>query len=280
MRILVTGGSGYLGTHIRRFFSAEDFSRRSHLNITNPLDAQMAEDYDVVIHLAAHLDKSPAAAETCFGVNAEAVTNLLRHMHPNSAFIYASTKDVYGSHAAQYDPVPETCPTDYAGHSALEWSKLIGERYVEYYAQTRGFRAAIFRLSTVYAPLSEGNEAGFVGAYVDAVKFGTAVRLPGGGEPRRDILHVDDLARACKAFIDSPIQLATYNLGGGPANSTTLRGLMETIAAEMGVSAVIDEANPLPAPVPLHYVSGLTKIETELEWKPEIGIAEGIRTLF
>jgi nucleoside-diphosphate-sugar epimerase len=280
MRILVTGGSGYLGTHLRRFFSAEDFSRRSHLNVTNPLDAQMAEDYDVVIHLAAHLDKSPAAAQACFGINGEGVANLLRHMHPNSAFIYASTKDVYGPHAGHYDPVPETCPTDFAGQSALEWSKLIGERYVEYYAQTRGFRAAIFRLSTVYAPPSEWNEPGFVGAYVDAVKFGTPVRLPGGGEPRRDILHVDDLASACKAFIDSPIQLATYNVGGGSANATSLRGLLDTIATEMGVSAVIDEENPLPAPVPLNYVSDLTKIETELEWRPQIGIPEGIRTLF
>lgn len=279
MRILVTGGSGYLGTHIRRFFSADDFSRRSHLDILNPLDARMVEDYDAVIHLAAHLDKSPDGAESCFRVNAEGVANLLRHMQPNSAFIYASTKDVYGPHAAEYELVPETCPTDYDGHSALEWSKLIGERYVEYYARTRGFRAGIFRLSTVYAPLTDGNEPGFVGAYVDAVKFGTAVRLP-EGEPRRDLLHVEDLARACRAFIDAPVMLGTYNVGGGAENSTSLRGLLAVIANEMGVSAVIDEENPLPMPVPLNYLSDLKKVETELGWSPEIGIAEGVKTLF
>lgn len=280
MRTLVTGGSGYLGTHLRSYFAAEDFSRRSHLNIMNPMDARMVEDYDVVIHLAAHLDKSPEAADLCFRVNAEGTANLLRHMHPYAAFIYASTKDVYGTHAAQYRPVPETCPTDYAGQSALEWSKLIGERYVEYYAQTLGFRAAIFRLSTVYAPLTEGNEPGFVGNYVDAVKFGVSVRLPGAGEPRRDLLHVDDLARACKAFIDAPTLLGTYNVGGGEANSVSLRELMRTIAEEMGCQEVIDEDNPLPAPALMNYVSDLTKIETELGWKPEIGVNEGIRTLF
>jgi nucleoside-diphosphate-sugar epimerase len=268
-----------LGTHLRRFFSADDFSRRSHLDILNPLDAAMVEDYDVVIHLAAHVDKSPEGAESCFRVKGERVSNLLRHVQPNTAFIYASTKDVYGPHAAQYELVPETCPTDYAGHSALEWSKLIGERYVEYYAHARGFRAAIFRLSTVYAPLTDGNEPGFVGAYVDAVKFGTPVRLP-AGEPRRDLLHVDDLAKACRAFIDSSVMRGTYNVGGGAENSTSLRGLLAIIATEMGVNAVIDEANHLPAPIPLNYLSDLTKVETELGWSPEIGIADGVKTLF
>ena len=56
MKILVTGGSGYLGTHVRRFFSADDFSRRSNLDILNTYDVDRVADYDVVIHLAAHLD--------------------------------------------------------------------------------------------------------------------------------------------------------------------------------------------------------------------------------
>ena len=59
MKILVTGGSGFLGTHIRQFFNADDFSRRSGFDILNMQDAQKVEDYDVVIHLAAKLDKSP-----------------------------------------------------------------------------------------------------------------------------------------------------------------------------------------------------------------------------
>src|ERR671925_581853 len=66
MKILVTGGSGYLGTHVRRFFQADDFSRRSFRDVLNPYDAETVADYDVVIHLAAHMDKSREAAETCF----------------------------------------------------------------------------------------------------------------------------------------------------------------------------------------------------------------------
>src|SRR5258706_374621 len=162
LRVLVTGGSGYLGTHVRRFFDAEDFSRRSHLDLLSSLDASRVAAYDVVIHLAAHLSKVPAEADLCFRTNVEGTVNLLREMSPQSVFIFASTKDVYGAHADNFDEVPETCSTDFASHGALEWSKLIAEKYVQYYAAERNFRSCIFRLSTVYARPSEGNQNGFV----------------------------------------------------------------------------------------------------------------------
>jgi CDP-paratose 2-epimerase len=279
MRILVTGGSGYLGLHVRRFFNAEDFSRRSHLDVLNPHDAALAADYDVVIHLAAHLDKASEAAETCFRTNAEGTANLLRHMRPSSVFIYASTKDVYGSWADQFAEVPETCQTSYCGQSALEWSKLMGEKYVQYYAEARDLRACIFRLSTVYARPSEDNEAGFVTHYVESIKRGWPLRLPLGGSPVRDILHVEDFSRACRAFIDSPLASGLYNLGGGRENATTLRGIVDTVARMIELEPVIDREARVPAPVPLNYVSDLTRIGAQLKWQPEIGIEEGLRSL-
>src|SRR5260370_39893937 len=82
LRVLFTGGSGYLGTHVRRFFDAEDFSRRSHLDVLSSLDASEAAAYDVVIHLAALLSKDPAEADLCFPTHVEATVNLLREMPP------------------------------------------------------------------------------------------------------------------------------------------------------------------------------------------------------
>jgi nucleoside-diphosphate-sugar epimerase len=279
MRILVTGGSGYLGSHVRRFFGADDFSRHSQLDVLNTVDVTRVADYDVVIHLAAHLDKDPAGAELCFRTNAEGTANILRQMQPNSVFILASTKDVYGEHANGYDEVPETCPTDYCGQTALEWSKLMGERYVDFYARQRNIRACIFRLSTVYARPSEGIEYGFVTHYVESVKRGWPIRLPLEGRPVRDILHVDDFSRACKAFIDSSLPQALYNLGGGKANATTLREMIDTVARLIQCNPVIDNELQLPAPVPLNYISDLTRIRGELGWEPEIGIEEGLRSL-
>src|SRR5829696_4865486 len=135
MKTLVTGGSGYLGTYVRQFFSADDFSRRSNLDILDEQAAEKVADYDVVIHLAAHFDKHPDGARECFRTNAQGTANIIRNMKPRSIFIYASTKDVYGSHASAFDYVAEDTSTEYCGQSAFEWSKLIGERYVEYYSR-------------------------------------------------------------------------------------------------------------------------------------------------
>lgn len=279
MRVLVTGGSGYLGIHVRRFFNADDFSRRSHLDVLNPHDAALASDYDAVIHLAAHLDKDPEAAESCFRTNAEGTANLLRNMQPNSVFIYASTKDIYGSWADSYEEVPETCPTAYCGQSALEWSKLMGEKYVEYYGAQNNLRTCIFRLSTVYARPSEDNEPGFVTHYVESVKRGWPIRLPLAGKPVRDILHVNDFSTACKAFIDSSLPTGLYNLGGGRKNAATLRELIEAVGRMIELEPVIDNETNLPAPIPLNYVSDLSRIKTQLGWEPEINIEEGLRSL-
>lgn len=278
MKVVVTGGSGFLGTYVRRFFNADDFSRRSGFDVLNLNDAQAVADYDVVIHLAAYLDKSPEAAEQCFLVNVEGTVNLLRAMSPNAVFVFASTKDVYGHFADDYAEVPENCRTDFHGQNALEWSKLIAEKYVEFYANEKNFRSCIFRLSTIYAPLSEGNEPNFVTFYAEAVKFGTPVRLPLGGEPIRDVLYVEDFARACRAFVDSEIVHGFYNLGGGRANALSLRELLANFEELAGAQAVV-APEAAPAPVPLNYITDLTKINDELNWQPRIPLLDGLRSL-
>jgi nucleoside-diphosphate-sugar epimerase len=279
MRILVTGGSGYLGTYVRQFFSADDFSRRSNLDLLNDDDVQMVQDYDVVIHLAAHFDKHPDGAQECFRTNAEGTRNVLRYMRPGSVFIYASTKDVYGSHASETEDVGENTSTEYAGQTAFEWSKLLGEKYIEYYARQREFRACIFRMSTVFARPSEGNDFGFVTHYVESIKHRRPIRLPVGVDPVRDILYVDDLSRACRTFIHSSVPFGLYNLGGGRLNAVSLRGIIERVAKMIEIEPVVEEDARLPTPVPLRYVSDLTRITDELNWRPQIGIDDGLRVL-
>jgi nucleoside-diphosphate-sugar epimerase len=280
MKIIVTGGSGYLGAHVRQFLEAEDFSRRTtSRDILSEADCAMLEDYDAVVHLAAFLDKTPAYATESFRINAEGTANVLRSLRPGAAFVYVSTKDVYGPHAANYDEVPEGCPTLYSGQSALEWSKLLGEHYTQYYGAARNLRTCVFRLSTCYAPPTPNNEPGFVGHYLNLVREGWPVRLPGGGTPVRDLLHVDDLARACRAFIDSSVTAGLYNLGGGRDNALSLRSLVETMGRLLETTPNIDEDARTPAPVPLNYVSDITKIEGDLGWRPQMDTEEGLRTL-
>jgi CDP-paratose 2-epimerase len=280
MKVLVTGGSGYLGTHVSRFFNADDMSRRSGRDILKVEDAAAVGTYDVVIHLAAHLDKSQDGEEETYRTNVEGTINILRQMRGDAVFIYASTKDVYGRFADNYPQVEESCPTLYSGQTPLEWSKLIAERYVEYYAHSRHFRSCIFRLSTVYAPASAGNAPNFVGHFADTINLGERLALPGSGQPRRDILHVDDFVSACQAFIDSVIRHGLYNLGGGAANALTLRELVAKMESVSGLQAVIDEETVVPAPIPMNYVSNITLIDQELGWRPNINLDDGLKTLF
>jgi nucleoside-diphosphate-sugar epimerase len=119
-----------------------------------------------------------------------------------------------------------------------------------------------------------------VAHYVDAVKYGEPLRLPMQGRPVRDILHVEDLCKACEAFVDSSIPSGIYNVGGGKENALSLSDLVNRVADLMQCSAVIDEESYIPAPMPFNYVSDLTHIKRELGWHPAIGIDEGLKRLF
>jgi nucleoside-diphosphate-sugar epimerase len=278
MKTLVTGGSGYLGTYIRQFFSADDFSRRSGFDVRNEYNAERVRDYDAVIHLAAHFDKSPEGAPQCYQTNADGTRNVLQNMKPGSVFIYASTKDVYGTNASETEDVGEDTSTEYCGQSAFEWSKLIGEQYVRYYAAKNDLRACIFRMSTIFARPSEGNEPGFVTHYVESIKNRRPIRLPAGVDPVRDILYVDDLSRACREFMKSTIPFGLYNLGGGRLNAISLRGIVERVSKLIEIEPVIEEVTP-PVQMPLRYVSDTTRITNDLGWRPQIGIDSGLAVI-
>ena len=279
MKTLVTGGSGYLGTHVQTFFDADDFSRRSGLDIRDEEAVKKVVDYDLVIHLAAHFDKDHSGAQECYRTNAEGTANVIRNMRPGSVFVYASTKDVYGSHADGYEYVDESTSTDYCGQSAFEWSKLIGEKYVEYYARKQEIRACIFRLSTVFARPSDGNAPGIVTHYVESVKHRTPIRLPAGVDPVRDILYVDDFSRACRQFFNSKVEFGLYNLGGGCKNEVSLRDMIRRVGEMIKIEPIIQDEPSIPSPVPLRYVSDVKRVTDELDWKPNIGVYGGLQQI-
>lgn len=278
MKILVTGASGYLGSHVRRYFAADDLSRRSGLDICRSEDVEIVRNYDAVIHLGALIDKSSKAIEQIYAVNVGGTINLLRNLRSGQVFIFASTKDVYGKHADRYSEVPEDCSTEFCGQNAYEWSKFIAEKYVQFYAHRAGARAAIFRLSTTYAPPTPGNSGGFVNLFASAVKNNRQLRLKMRGEQRRDLLHVRDLARAFELFIASSIQSEVFNIGGGKQNSTTLIELVRMLGELTGKEPRV-ELSDEPVAEQAHYVTDLAKISRLLDWRPEIGIREGLKTI-
>jgi nucleoside-diphosphate-sugar epimerase len=277
-RVLVTGGSGYLGTFVRRYFAADDFSRRSGWDVCNPDHAQRVTEYDAVIHMAACLDKRVEAERRCFDVNVTGTVNILRNLGPDQTLILISTKEVYGRKAANLPVVDENCPILFDGHTAYDWSKLLAEQYAEYYTHRIGARLGIFRLSSCFAPISTGNKGSFVNIFADAVINGHKLILKSRGAHVRDLLHVTDLCRALEAFLDSGLRREIFNLGGGLSHAVSLFDLVCLIgelAAKTPVVEPIDE----PDPGVSRFVTDTGKIERALGWRPALSLRDGLATI-
>jgi nucleoside-diphosphate-sugar epimerase len=70
-----------------------------------------------------------------------------------------------------------------------------------------------------------------------------------------------------------------YNLGGGSQNALSLREIIDNVAEIIQCNPVFDESAPLPPPVPLNYITDLTRVREELGWYPQTGIEEGLKSL-
>src|SRR5258706_12238393 len=87
------------------------------------------------------------------------------------------------------------------------------------------------------------------------------------------------ISRGLAAHSSTLMTRGLYNLGGGPRNALSLREIIDRIAEIIQCNPVFDEAAPLPTPVPLNYVTDLTRVREELNWEPQIGIEEGLKSL-
>jgi nucleoside-diphosphate-sugar epimerase len=276
-RILITGGSGYLGSHVRNYFGADNFSRSIGRDVTNPDHASCIADYDAVVHLAASVDKTDDGEPAAFDVNVRGTVNLLRFLRKDQIFLMTSTKEVYGRHANALESVNEECPID-RRWGAYAWSKFIAEECVAYYAVRARARAAVFRLSTTYAPVNARGKGTFVNLFADSIRNGDVISLAGGGCQVRDFLHVNDFARAIERFLASDVRFGTFNIGGGASNATTLNGLAETLGALIGRAPRVESVNS-PQSVQTRYVTDNGKAGAELGWSPEISLRAGLRTI-
>jgi len=258
MRIAVTGGGGYLGYHVTKYFNATPLSRRMGFDITDKEQCQQLRDYDVVIHMATSVDKSEKQPDEVFRVNVQGTLNVAQTLRAGQTLIHASTRDIY------------------AAEGAYAISKLISDKYVIYYAKHNGFKAGIFRLSTTYAPPTNGST--FVNLFVKSIQEGTRISLLMEGKQKRCFLYVNDLSRAFEKFIDSERVHEIYDIGGGARNSTTLLGLVKIIEDVVGKKAEVSLSKEKVKGT-VHYVAFLHRISGELGWEPKVSIKAGIRKI-
>jgi UDP-glucose 4-epimerase len=310
MKILVTGGAGFIGSHIVEALLGEghavavidDLSSgsRDNLPATVPLHvvdivdtAAVAgviatERPDAVCHQAAQMSVSRSVREPLFDarVNCIGLINVLdAAVHSGCRrFVFASSGGVlYGDVTT---PAPESTPANPVSPYGI--TKWVGERYLAFYAAEHGITAVALRYSNVYGPRQNPHgEAGVVAIFSKKLLAGEPATINGDGRYVRDYVYGPDVARAnVLALTDpasrcSPGSLTSLNIGTGIGTDVVeLEALIRESVAATGA------ARPGPLPLPLHGPARPGDLRSNLVdaalagrvlgWKPTVPLAEGI----
>jgi CDP-paratose 2-epimerase len=254
-----------------------------------------------VLHLAAQvavttsLNDPIADAEINIG-GTLAVLEAIRRHNPTAPVVFASTNKVYGklvgeqscrrveerylpAHAAFGSGVSEATPLDL--YSPYGCSKGAADQYVRDYARVFGLRTAVLRMSCIYGPRQFGTEdQGWIAHFLIQALRGLPITIYGDGYQVRDALFVQDAVAAWLGALEriEEVKGRVFNLGGGRANSVSLREMMQLIAELHGRHPDVsyDEWRPGDQP---WYVSDITAISDALRWTPRVGIREGLHRL-
>jgi CDP-paratose 2-epimerase len=232
-------------------------------------------------------------------------TNLLGTIHILEAVrrsklqppvLFTSTNKVYGrlgsvslrEGASRYEPEDECiCRSGAGENESLEFlspygcSKGSADQYVLDYARSFHIDATVFRMSCIYGPYQLGSEdQGWVAHFLRQAMKGEPVTIYGDGKQVRDLLYVGDLVTAMRLTQKNIKTTAgqAFNLGGGPANSTSLIELLEQLRVITGSPVHVDWG-PERLADQKWYVANTSKIQSLLGWKPTVSVPEGLRRL-
>jgi CDP-paratose 2-epimerase len=254
-----------------------------------------------VLHLAGQVAVTTSLDDPIddFEVNARGTLNVLeavRHVNGDAPVIFASTNKVYGrvldldemrredqrcapASDTYESGVSEAAPLDF--HSPYGCSKGAADQYVRDYARVFDLRTAVMRMSCVYGPRQFGTEdQGWIAHFLLRALRGETITIYGDGYQVRDALHVDDAVDAWLGVLDKIDDVGgeVFNLGGGSANTLSLRELL-MLMTDMGRRpAAIRYDGWRPGDQPW-YVSDIRKLRRMTGWSPRISLERGLRSL-
>ena len=301
--ILVTGGAGFIGSHIVDTLIAAGYSvavvdnlhtgKRENLNPaahfyevdireTDVLgDVFEAEKPAAVVHEAALADVRASLREpvTYAAVNVIGTINLLeaaRAVGTVRKFLFASTGGaIYGDPAEL--PASESCPTRPLDPYGA--SKLAGEGFIATYRHNYGLEFCVLRYANVYGPRQDPDgEAGVVAIFTGAMLRGRPVTINGDGLQQRDFVYVGDVARANLLALEDRAERyaggpAIYNIGAGVP--TDVNALFRELARLTGYPQFERHGAAKPGEVRRTYLDA-AKARRELGWEAEVPLAEGL----
>ena len=253
-----------------------------------------------VFHFAAQVAVTTSLADPVsdFDINARGTLHLLeaiRRSTRSHGLVFPSSHKVYGHledvplaiNGLRYEPADpalregfdESRPLSF--HSPYGCSKGAADQYVLDYARTYGIPAVVLRMSCVYGPHQHGNEdQGWIAHFLHCALAGRPITLHGDGRQVRDALHVDDLVDALLLAQERIDRLTgrAFNLGGGPARTTSLLELMDLIRDLRGAPPAVEFAEWRVADQ-RYYVSDIRRFGAATGWSPRVNLAAGVARL-
>ncbi len=303
MNILVTGGAGFIGSHLverllqigasvvvlddfndfydpaikqsnTAAFAAEVPIHRVDIRDAEAVHSIFKErQFDAVIHLAARAGVRPSIKEPKLYIdtNITGSFNLLEAARQTGVprFICASSSSVYG--VLKTAPFREDMCLNQT-ISPYAATKLAVEQLCSNYSHLYGMRTINLRFFTVYGPRQRPDLA--IHSFTRAIREGRPISQFGDGSTRRDYTYIDDILQGVTACLTYEGQLCdVFNLG--ESQTTTLRELIAQIEQALGKKAEIRVLPEQPGDVPLTYAD-ISKARALLGYDPHTQIAEGI----
>ena len=305
--VVVTGGAGFIGSHLAERFLREGWAVHAIDNLVSgkrenlPADATFHEldirdvkaaeliasvEPDVVAHLAAQMDVRRSVEDPMYdaSVNVIGTLNLLesvRKHSPRTRVVFASTGGaLYGDNTTP--PNFEDFKKDPESPYAV--SKLTAEYYLAYYGRVHGLDTAATRFGNVYGPRQDPHgEAGVVAIFCGRILQGRALTIYGNGLQTRDYVYVGDVAEAMYYAATKPLppvgllDARGFNIGTGIGTSVV--DLAKVLLEEAGTTVPIEFAPKRPGEAQESFLD-VSKAERLLGWKPRVSLREGLAQSF
>ena len=299
MRVVVTGGAGFLGSHLCDAILARGDSAVCVDNLATgrpdnvahlmdspgftfvEADVSLALDVPGPVDAVAHL-ASPASPPEYLRLPLETLAagsrgteNALRLAHQHGArFVLASTSEVYG------DPAVHPQSEDYWGNvnpvgprSVYDEAKRFAEALTRAYQDTKGVNAGIIRIFNTYGPRMNAQDGRIVTNFITQALNGDPLTIYGDGSQTRSFCYVDDLIRGIVGMIDSA-EAGPVNLGN--PEEFTVTEFARLVLRLTGSDSPVEHL-PLPVDDPTRRCPVITRASQALGWQPQVRVEDGIR---
>ena len=301
MKVLITGGAGFIGSHlVRRLQQAEvetavldNLSTGLRENL--PEGTELAEmdvcseglenivavgNFDAIVHLAGQTMVNSSIEDPAFDAeqNILGTIRVLEAARKNNVqrVVFASTAASYGNVREADLPVKESKPL--APMSFYGLSKITVERYLEMYHHIFGLDYVVLRFANVYGERQgDGGEGGVISIFAKAIAQQKEITIFGDGEQTRDFIYAGDIADGILAALTTEQANAAYNLS--TQTETSLRELVNILSNIAG-RKIIPKYGPERAGDIYKSMLSNARARRGLNWKPQIPLEEGLRRTY